>query len=423
MKQVKQILLNVENCNTPKIKEMELKHYADNELLQKVIHYTYNPFMKYKITNQTFCSARQIVEIDENMDIFSLMDLLSKSNINDNLRNIAYTFVEKNEEFKDLYKKMLTKDLKIGIGPTTFNKIWKGIVPKFELQLASKYDFDKHPDRLFCLTEKLDGIRCISVIENGEVNFYTRSGKKIEGLKEIEKDLLDNFDNIVFDGELLAKNCSNDVIYTETISRVNNKNEEKTGVLFNIFDVIQLEEYKNQKSVTKYKERRDKLDWYANCLNKTENIKFLEALYIGSSQQKLKELLTEIKNNNGEGLMLNFMDDVYEFKRSKNILKVKVMQTADLRVIDIEEGKGRNKGKLGAAIVELTIDGETSLVHVGSGWNDYDRNFYWNNKEEIINKIIEVQYFEISKDSSGKKSLRFPVFSRLRNDKDEPSLY
>ena len=41
----------------------------------------------------------------------------------------------------------------------------------------------------------------------------------------------------------------------------------------------------------------------------------------------------------------------------------------------------------------------------------------------VQGKIVEVQYFEITKDKTGTESLRFPVFKHLRTDKTEPSLY
>ena len=46
------------------------------------------------------------------------------------------------------------------------------------------------------------------------------------------------------------------------------------------------------------------------------------------------------------------LDDVYYFKRTKSLIKLKVMSTIDLRVVGFEEGNNKNKGKLGAVLVK-----------------------------------------------------------------------
>ena len=140
---------------------------------------------------------------------------------------------------------------------------------------------------------------------------------------------------------------------------------------------------------------------------------------MGSNMERLLELLDEYRKLGAEGLMVNLINAPYEFKRSKNILKVKVMQTADLRIVGFEEGQGRNAGKLGAILVDF----KGNTVGVGSGFSDFEREHIWNNKDLYIGKICEVQYFEITKDKNGVESLRFPVWKCLRTDKTEPSLF
>ena len=121
-----------------------------------------------------------------------------------------------------------------------------------------------------------------------------------------------------------------------------------------------------------------------------------------------------------EGVMVNLSYAPYEGKRTKNILKVKAMQDCDLKIVGFEEGTGKNKGTLGAVIVDY----KGFEVKVGSGFTDQDRDYFWNNQKELLGRVITVQYFE---ETTNKKdnslSLRFPVYLELREPDKEVSYY
>ena len=121
-----------------------------------------------------------------------------------------------------------------------------------------------------------------------------------------------------------------------------------------------------------------------------------------------------------EGIMVNLADAAYEGKRTKNILKVKAMQDCDLKIIGFEEGTGKNKGTLGAIIVDY----KGFEVKVGSGFTNQDRDYFWANQKELLGRVITVQYFE---ETTNKKdnslSLRFPVYLELRELGKEVSYY
>ena len=320
------------------------------------------------------------------------------------------------------------KDLKIGVNTTTINKVWKGLIPTSETgvdikpMLASKFDFDKSPKGEFCVTEKLDGIRCMAICKEDSIQLFSRQGKLIEGCVSIETTLMGMRMQVgrdfVLDGELLAMNCGYDTVYKETTKRVKNKNEIKEGIYYMAFDMLEMEEFNQLKGIHKYHERLQKL-LDLDKLMGSMFVRIIRPLYIGNDMDEVLELLKVYKKLGAEGLMVNLMDVPYEFKRSKNILKVKVMQTADLRIVGFEEGQGRNAGKLGAILVDF----KGGIVKVGSGFTDFDREFIWKNQDQYLGKIAEIQYFEITKDKTGTESLRFPVWKHLRPDKTEPSLY
>jgi DNA ligase-1 len=82
----------------------------------------------------------------------------------------------------------------------------------------------------------------------------------------------------------------------------------------------------------------------------------------------------------------------------------------------VEEGTGRNLGKLGALICEGEDDGKRIVVNVGSGLTDKQRAEFWEAKDTLIGQVVEVRADAAtqSQDSDQVWSLRFPRFLRFR---------
>ena len=58
---------------------------------------------------------------------------------------------------------------------------------------------------------------------------------------------------------------------------------------------------------------------------------------------------------------------------------------------------------------------------VGSGFTDKQRDYYWNNPDEIIGKIVQIKFKAETKNKDGGISVQFPIFEIVRTDKTEPS--
>jgi DNA ligase-1 len=117
-----------------------------------------------------------------------------------------------------------------------------------------------------------------------------------------------------------------------------------------------------------------------------------------------------------EGIMVKPINGLYECKRSSLWLKVKPFIEVSLTVKDVEEGTGRNAGKLGALIVEGTDDGKFIKTNVGSGLTDANRDTFWQAKDKLIGQVVEVRADQITQnqDVTDEWSLRFPRFLRFR---------
>jgi DNA ligase-1 len=83
-------------------------------------------------------------------------------------------------------------------------------------------------------------------------------------------------------------------------------------------------------------------------------------------------------------------------------------------VVAVEEGTGKNAGRLGALVCEGIDDGKTICVNVGSGFTDEQRDEFWKFKRDCIKMVTEVRADAITQNQDGTYSLRFPRFLRFR---------
>jgi DNA ligase 1 len=127
------------------------------------------------------------------------------------------------------------------------------------------------------------------------------------------------------------------------------------------------------------------------------------------SDDELKKAHDSWVSQGYEGIMVKDRSAVYNFGRNWSVMKFKAFFDADVRIIGFNEGTGKHVGKLGS----FQVDYKGVMVRVGSGLNDELRDCIWENKNNFIDRIIEVRYQEETPDGS----LRFPTFVCFRNDR------
>ena len=307
----------------------------------------------------------------------------------------------------------------------SINKAIPGLIPTFGVQLAESFFKQKEgflDGKEFILSTKLDGNRLVAIKNKDKVEFKTRQGKVMEGLIELEEEFKDIPNGIVLDGELILKNDKNlpsDELFRETM-KVARKKGEKRNLEFHVFDCIELDGFNKGYDPTPCIERKQKV---SNLIKNKKWLIEVPALYIGKDANMITKLLDEAISNNQEGIMINIANSGYSCKRTKDILKVKAFLDGDMRCVDVIEGTGKNTNKLGAITVEFEYEGKLYRCDCGSGFSDFERKLYWDNPELILNKIVTIGYFEISKNKNGSIGLRFPTWkSIIRDDKDDISM-
>jgi DNA ligase 1 len=409
------------------VKEQILKNNESDTDFREALYFLLNKFI---VTGISTKKMKKKVELKGSYDYQPIQDLnhlITYLKENNSGRDfdiaVIQEFIEKQEsdEIKDFIRKFVTKDLKLGISAKTANKVYgKGSIPSFEVQLAES--FEKKESKItgkFYVTLKLDGNRCIAINGEDGVKFYTRSGKVIEGMKDLERDFKHLPKGWTYDGEILLRNDDNlksDELYRLT-QKVARKDGVKRDLEFHIFDMLPTAHFKNGKSENTYEQRRNQLNLLGQRqeFKECENVTILPVLYEGTDKSIIPVIMKEVEAQGFEGLMINTAKGIYQSKRTTDLQKVKTFKSADLLVMSIEKAiDGQFEGLMGRANVEY----KGNIVGVGSGFTLEQRREFIDSPDLIVGSIIEVQFFEESKDEkTGQPSMRFPTFKGIRDDK------
>lgn len=408
LRRVKEIFDKIAGVSGKKSKETIIKQNADNELFLECLKFLLDSDITTGLSKKKINKKVKVYEntCDDIRDMFRYLSLNNSGKDKD--IGVVQGYINSlDEDVRDFVRGLFTKNLKIGADAKTVNKaLGYEFIITFNIMLGSKADLNKLPKGDKFVTEKYDGCRCFTQIRNGKIIMKSRQNKIFEGLIDIENSIKElGLNNVSLDGELLAIDSNYENVYKDTMKIVSTKEQEKHGVKYMIFDILPIDEFDNKKGVLKYSERRKILD----NIKQNEFINITPILYHGDDNNKVLEVLSICRGNGAEGAMIN-LDKPYEFKRSKTLLKLKVMNTCDLKIIGFEEGDGKYKGTLG----NLICDYKGYQLGVGSGYTDGQRKEIWNNQEKYLNRIAEIQYFEETYNDKGGLSLRFPVFKCVR---------
>ena len=330
------------------------------------------------------------------------------------------------EQWNGFYRRILIKDLRCGCSEKTVNKVAKKFpqyaIPTFTCSLA--HDSANHEKKMVGKKQievKLDGVRVITIIRGNKVEMFSRNGKQFHNfdhiITEIEEVLKDNqapYD-LVLDGEVMSAN------FQDLMKQIHRKETvQNSDAVLHLFDICPLTDFQKGKwdKPQSFRSAATKawVEKHSSILKHVQALEWEDVdLSTPEGEERFVELNKTAVDGGYEGVMIKDVDAPYECKRTHAWLKAKPFIEITLKVVDVEEGTGRNEGRLGAIIVEGEDDGYNYHLNCGSGFTDDQRSSFWADRTNVIGSLVEIRADARTKSQDSETySLRFPRFKTFR---------
>lgn len=338
-------------------------------------------------SNDDYAGIRTVAGLDNGKKVTSEWNLSEAKNVGKSNSTTAYTQAQ--AEAKALWDKRIEKEYFVDIGMIDS-------YDKFDPMLAGDYTKVKVKPTSGYSQPKLDGIRCIA----NSKGLWTRTGKPITSCPHIweeVRDLLEANPNLTLDGELYNHELKQD--FNKIVSLVRKTKftdadleESQRLVQYHVYDIhcsvnpdviFSIRNLEAQENITSF------LEEYIHIVPTT----------FYNNQDELDELYSAYTADGYEGQMVR-LDEKYENKRSKYLLKRKEFITEEFEVISMEEGQGNWSGHTKRFILRLA-DGRE--VGAGVRGNQDQLSKLWESQETP--SWATLRYFDLTPDGIP----RFPV--------------
>ena len=409
--------------------------------IKPVINYALNPRITFGIGKKTITEIEKRCDVGVNTlmleTVRPVLDSLANRELtgNDAVTALVTLRAQHCLDSWELLKRILIKDLRASFSAKTANRVWKKMIPLFEVQLAHKYD-----DKLKGIKEwptdaeiKHDGVRCMAEINmmTKSVTMFSRTGNEFTTFDSLKGDVLSLIQaalpnargTFFLDGEIKSGE------FAKTSGDIHRKDADITDATFYVFELLTAEEFWEETSPVAFKRRKRLQALFIKAgaeLIKTQDLGIEGVTTKGGEGAKWKNIKLieqyEVADDNAaqalfgyfyglgeEGVIVKPRYEPYYRKRANGYLKMKNAISEDLKIIGFEKGERDTKYEnvLGA----LVVDFNGVSVNVSSGLKHDQRFEFWEKQDELLGRIIEVGAHEVTPDGS----LRHPRFVRFRD--------
>lgn len=413
MTQINQALFRLRATTSTNEKVEVLEALRHDTIAKEILNFALNPYITFGITVDTKLPPDwSIQDAKDNDDLLTLemwteiksqvlMKLSSRLLTGNGALNRLEIYCYQ-AAISHFFCCIINKDLRAGVNVKLVNRAIPGLIPTFTIGKAAdirKGAVPKYP----CLAEpKYDGTRTLAMFDSaGNVQLMSSGGLEYKNYPHIKAEINTiGYKNQVLDGEVYG-DTFDDIMRVAHRGRSKKDNEgiDDKNAIYNVFDILDLDEFEASMCSYPLEARRSKLSL---TLQEQDHVRLTHGIVV-HNEKEVWEYHDELVVLGYEGLILKNFIGEYPFRRSSNEwIKAKKMIEFQGIVKGFYSGKGKYAGTLGGLNVE--IDGV--LTRVGSGFSDDERDEIWTAQNIWRSRLVKVQGQELTKAGC----VRFPVF-------------
>jgi len=448
---IKKILDEIASEGGSNAKMDILRSYSDTPLLKEVLYQAKSKRVKFYIKqipdysrNDTTLGPDSETQLSNALHLLKSLSDRNRTG-HEAIEHLRTILSSCESDVAYIIERIIEKDLKIGMGTSNINKVFKSLIEKtpymgaksFSEDLAKKI-FNENTKAVSQV--KMDGRYCNAIIMGGEVELESRQGETTHvGDAKFLKEL-SVVQDCVLNGELtidgLDRYTANGVV--TSIVDIEGKREDRTeaeterkiagfekkhgsyedaisNIRYTVWDMITVDEYFSKKSDRVYAER-------ASILSKTigkykmSMVSLVEGAVVESYEYAMAHF-QEVLARGEEGTILKSLDGTWKDGKPNWQVKMKLEMSIDLRVIGFELGEKGTKNENVYSTINLESDCGLLKTNA-SGMKEDMMDDITERADDLMGTIVEIRCCGLSQDSSGNWSTLHPSVVSLRDDKD-----
>lgn len=444
---MKSILNEISAESSTNQKMSILSKYKDDELLRRILYLAESKRIKFYIKQIPDYQINSTPTLDLKQAIDDLNSIINRTyRGNEAIEYLKNILSSLSADDAYVIERIITKDLKIGMGDTNINKVIPKLIETTPYMGAQPFDPKKAKEmfnngkKCFC-DVKMDGRYNNVIIRDGEVECESRQGETVilTGAKFLKE--LCNLPDCVLNGELTIDNEPNrykaNGIVTSLIdimgkyeSRTAKENGKKISafekenectvqemldrLVYTVWDTITVDEYYDNKSDVPYYIRWENV---LKLLSQTTMVRPVEKILANSYDEALI-FFQNCLERGLEGAILKAYDGKWKDGKPSYQQKMKLEIEMDLIITGFNWGTKGTKNE--NVISSLICESSDGLLKTNpGGMDEKTMKYVTDNMNSLLNSVVNIKCSGISWDKDGSFSLLHPRIGdqRFRTDK------
>lgn len=477
MHNITNIINELNENNSSNYKLEVLRRHKEDILFQRVLKMAvdkavYNYGVGKKTLKKLFemtmvFDNKKFLTLEEALDILETEFCTRKVTGNEALTRLYEIFTNLNIHDSEIITKIINRDLKINVGKSQINKVFKDLITKPSYNRCDTYSDKTSKNINFkngaYVQLKSDGTYREFTVNDSEVSCVSRSGEEYE--YPLHNEILKNLPDSKYTGELTVR-CSEKILsilkeklaYAQRLNHetslleemieqyeiaksegkeyilprsfgnglINSDEPPHEDIVIELWDMITFEDYnlaksKDKKNMPKeiYDVRFEKLKAALAEID-SEKVKLIPTTIVYSLKEAL-QITSQYMSEGLEGAILKDRNMLFKDGTNKHQLKLKLHIEVEMRFTEFVEGNKGSKNEDYFSAVKFQNDEGTIKGQIGvTTMTEDERDFFHTNRDKIINSIATLKCNDLIKATNNDYyALSHVSFIELRQDKSE----